>query len=158
VEIAAGRCNACGAIVSSSQRVEEIKERRVLSWRIPELVSKYMSCSEHIVSERSTLPLIHPGISTPQEPNMKKAILVAACVAGLSAFTAVGASAQTTGPAAQDTMKTNDMSKDGMKKDGMETKGMSKDGMAKDSMSKDGMAKDMSKDGSPKADTMKKGN
>jgi len=82
---------------------------------------------------------------------MKKAILVATCVAALSAFTAVGASAQTTGPAAQDTMKTNDMSKDGMKKDSMETKGMSKDG-------KDGMAKDMSKDGSPKADTMKKGN
>ena len=50
---------------------------------------------------------------------MKKAILVATCVAALSAFTAVGASAQTTGPAAQDTMKTNDMSKDGMKKDGM---------------------------------------
>jgi pentapeptide MXKDX repeat protein len=89
---------------------------------------------------------------------MKKTILVAACVAALSAFTAFGASAQTTGPAAQDSMKTNDMSKDGMKKDGMETKGMSKEGMAKDGMSKDGMAKDMSKDGSPKADTMKKGN
>lgn len=52
---------------------------------------------------------------------MKKAILVAACVAALSAFTTVGASAQTTGPAAQDSMKTNDMSKDGMKKDGMGT-------------------------------------
>jgi pentapeptide MXKDX repeat protein len=89
---------------------------------------------------------------------MKKAILVTACVAALSAFTAIGASAQTTGPAAQDTMKTNDMSKDGMKKDSMETKGMSKDGMAKDGMSKDGMAKDMSKDGTPKADPMKKGN
>jgi pentapeptide MXKDX repeat protein len=90
---------------------------------------------------------------------MKKAILVTACVAALSAFTTFGASAQSTGPAAQDTMKTNDMSKDGMKKDGsMETKGMSKDGMAKDGMSKDGMAKDMSKDGSPKADPMKKGN
>jgi pentapeptide MXKDX repeat protein len=88
---------------------------------------------------------------------MKKTLLVATCVAALSAFTAVGASAQTTGPAAQDSMKTNDMSKDGMKKDSMETKVMSKDGMAKD-MSKDGMAKDMSKEGSPKADTMKKGN
>jgi pentapeptide MXKDX repeat protein len=87
---------------------------------------------------------------------MKKAILVTACVAALSAFTAVGASAQTTGPAAQDSTKTNDMSKDGMKKDGMETKGMAKDGMAKDG--KDGMKKDMSKDGSPTADTMKKGN
>lgn len=94
---------------------------------------------------------------------MKKAILVTACVAALSAFATFGASAQTTGPAAQDTMKTNDMSKDGMKKDGMGTQGMSKDGMskdgmAKDGMSKDGMAKDMSKDGSPKADPMKKGN
>ena len=57
---------------------------------------------------------------------MKKTILVTACVAALSAFTAVGASAQTTGPAAQDSMKTNDMSKDGMKKDGMETRGMAK--------------------------------
>jgi pentapeptide MXKDX repeat protein len=81
---------------------------------------------------------------------MKKTILVTACVAALSAFTAVGASAQTTGPAAQDTMKTNDMSKDGMKKDSMETKGMSKDGMAKDGK------KEMSKDGSPSAEPMKK--
>ena len=88
---------------------------------------------------------------------MKKAILVTACVAALSAFTTFGASAQTTGPAAQDSMKTNDMSKDGMKKDSTETKGMS-NGTAKDGMNKDGMAKDMSKDGSPKADPMKKGN
>ena len=90
---------------------------------------------------------------------MKKAILVAACVAALSAFTS-GRLRRLRPPAPplQDSMKTNDMSKDGMKKDGMETKGMSKDGMAKDSMSKDGMAKDMSKDGSPKADPMKKGN
>ena len=85
---------------------------------------------------------------------MKKAILVAACVAALSAFTTVGASAQTTGPAAQDnTMKKDSMSKDGMKKDGMETTGMKKESTAKD-----GMSKDMSKDGTPKADTMKKGN
>ena len=56
---------------------------------------------------------------------MKKTILVTACVAALSAFTAFGASAQTTGPAAQDGMKTTDMSNTGMKKDGM-----SKDGMA----------------------------
>jgi pentapeptide MXKDX repeat protein len=86
---------------------------------------------------------------------MKKAILVATCVAALSAFTTVGASAQTTGPAAQDnTMKKDTMSKDGMmKKEGTETTGMKKEGM-----SKDGMAKDMSKDGSPKGDTMKKGN
>jgi pentapeptide MXKDX repeat protein len=84
---------------------------------------------------------------------MKKAILVATCVAALSAFTTVGASAQTTGPAAQDNMKKDDMAKEGMKKEGTETTGMKKEGM-----SKDGMAKDMSKDGSPKADTMKKGN
>jgi pentapeptide MXKDX repeat protein len=86
---------------------------------------------------------------------MKKAILVATCVAALSVFTTVGASAQTTGPAAQDnTMKKDSMSKDGMaKKDGMETTGMKKEGM-----SKEGMSKEMSKDGSPKADTMKKGN
>jgi pentapeptide MXKDX repeat protein len=86
---------------------------------------------------------------------MTKAILVATCVAALSAFTTVGASAQTTGPAAQDnTMKKDTMSKDGMmKKEGTETTGMKKEGM-----SKDGMAKDMSKDGSPKGDTMKKGN
>jgi pentapeptide MXKDX repeat protein len=84
---------------------------------------------------------------------MKKAILVAACVTALSAFTTVGALAQTTGPAAQDnTMKKDGMSKDGMKKDGMETTGMKKDGMTKDG------TKDMSKDGSPKADPMKKGN
>jgi pentapeptide MXKDX repeat protein len=85
---------------------------------------------------------------------MKKAILVATCVAALSAFATVGASAQTTGPAAQqDTMSKDKMSKDGMKKEGTETTGMKKEGM-----SKDGMAKDMSKDGSPKADPMKKGN
>ena len=54
---------------------------------------------------------------------MKNTLLVTACVAAISAFTAFGASAQTTGPAAQDGMKTNDMSKDGMKKDGMETNG-----------------------------------
>jgi pentapeptide MXKDX repeat protein len=84
---------------------------------------------------------------------MKKAILVATCVAALSAFATVGASAQTTGPAAQDnTMKKDDMSKDGMKKDGM----MKKDETT--GMKKEGMSKDMSKDGSPKADAMKKGN
>ena len=74
---------------------------------------------------------------------MKKAILVATCVAALSTFTTVGAFAQTaTGPAAQgDTMSKDKMAKDGMKKDGMETTGMKKD---------------MSKDGSPTADPVKK--
>jgi len=86
---------------------------------------------------------------------MKKAILVATCVAALSAFTTVGASAQTTGPAAQDnSMKKDSMSKDGMmKKEGTETTGMKQE-----NTSKQGMSKDMSKDGSPKADPMKKGN
>ena len=70
---------------------------------------------------------------------MKKAILVTAFVAAISAFTAIGASAQTTGPAAQDNLSKDKMGKDSMKKDGMETTGMKKDGMAKDSMGKDGM-------------------
>jgi pentapeptide MXKDX repeat protein len=104
--------------------------------------------------ERYTSQLIHLGISTQQEPKMKKAILVATCVAALSAFTTVGASAQTTGPAAQDnTMKKDDMSKNGMSKDGMKKEGTETTGMKKE-----GMSKEMSKDGSPKADPMKKGN
>ena len=78
----------------------------------------------------------------------ENAILITACVTAISAFTAIGASAQTTGPAAQDNMSKDKMSKDGMKKDGMETTGMKKDGMAKDSMGKDGM-KDVSKEESP---------
>jgi pentapeptide MXKDX repeat protein len=88
---------------------------------------------------------------------MKKAILIATCVA-LSTFTTVGAFAQATGPAAQDTMSKDKMGNDGMKKEGTSTTGMDKGGMSKEGMSKDGMSKDMSKDGSPKADTMKKGN
>ena len=85
---------------------------------------------------------------------MKKAILVATCVAALSAFTTAGAFAQSsTGPAAQqDTMSKDKMGKDGMKKEGMGTTGMNNDTMSKDGMAK----KDMSKDGSPSADTMKK--
>jgi pentapeptide MXKDX repeat protein len=85
---------------------------------------------------------------------MKKAILVATCVAALSTFT-VGAFAQSTGPAPQqDNTSKDKMDKNGMmKKEGTATTGMKSDGMAKD-----GMKKDMSKDGSPKADTMKKGN
>lgn len=93
---------------------------------------------------------------------MKKTILVATCVAALSTFTAIGAFAQTsTGPAAQqDTMSKDKMGKEGgMKKEGMGTTGMNKDGMSREGgMSKEGMSKDMSKDGSPKADPMKKGN
>lgn len=81
------------------------------------------------------------------EPTMRKTILVAVCVAALSAFTAAGASAQTTGPAAQDSMKkdgmeTTGMTKDGMAKDSKSKEGMKKDGMAKDTMSKDAMKKD----------------
>jgi len=80
---------------------------------------------------------------------MKKAILVTACVAAISAFTAIGASSQTTSPTAQDNLSKEKMGKDDTKKNGMETTGMNKDGMAKDSMGKDGM-KDMSEDSSPK--------
>lgn len=84
---------------------------------------------------------------------MKKIVIVLGCVAALSATATVPASAQSTGPAAQqDTMSKDKMAKDAMKKDGMDTKGMAKDGMSKDEMSK------MSKDGAPKADTVKKGN
>jgi pentapeptide MXKDX repeat protein len=84
---------------------------------------------------------------------VKKIILVTACVAAISGFTALSASAQTPSPAGKDStsdnMSKNKMGKDGMmKKDGMETTGIG--------MRKDGMSKDMSKDGSPKADTMKK--
>jgi len=83
---------------------------------------------------------------------MKKAILVATCVAALSAFTTAGAFAQSSGPAAQqDTMSKDKMGKESAKKEGMETTGMSNN-----AVKKDGMKKDMSKDGSPGADTMKK--
>jgi pentapeptide MXKDX repeat protein len=83
---------------------------------------------------------------------MKKAILVATCVAALSAFTTAGAFAQSTGPAAQqDNMTKDKMGNDGMKKEGMGTTGMNND-----ATNKGGMKKDMSKDGSPSADTMKK--
>ena len=84
---------------------------------------------------------------------MKKAILVATCVAALSAFTTLAASAQTTGPASQDTMKKNDgMANDGMKKEGttgMSNDKMSKDGMSNGTMNKDSMSKDKSKMGAP---------
>jgi hypothetical protein len=87
---------------------------------------------------------------------VKKTILAATCVAAFSAFTALGASAQTTGPAVQQTMKTTDpmnanarmhhhkhhkeMKKDDMPKGDMSKGDMSKDG-AKDGMKKDGMSK-----------------
>jgi pentapeptide MXKDX repeat protein len=75
---------------------------------------------------------------------LKKIAIVLGCVAALSATATVAASAQSTGPAAQqDTMSKDKMGKDAMKKDGMDTKGMAKDGMSKDEMSK------MSKDGAP---------
>ena len=50
---------------------------------------------------------------------MIKATLIAAGVAALSIVTAFGASAQTTAPAAQDTMSKDKMGKDKMSKDGM---------------------------------------
>jgi pentapeptide MXKDX repeat protein len=88
---------------------------------------------------------------------MKKAILVATCVAALAAFTTAGAFAQSTGPAAQqDNMTKDKMGKDGMNKDGMKKEGMGTTGMNNEGMNKGGMKKDMSKDGSPDADTTKK--
>ena len=57
---------------------------------------------------------------------MTKAILIAASVAALSIVTAFGASAQTTAPAAQDTMSKDKMGKDKMSKDGMKKDGMNK--------------------------------
>lgn len=90
---------------------------------------------------------------------MKKAILVATCVAALSTFATAGAFAQSsTGPAAQQDNMTNDKmgKEDGMKKESMGTTGMNNDGMKNDGMSNTGASKEMSKDGSPSADTMKK--
>jgi pentapeptide MXKDX repeat protein len=83
---------------------------------------------------------------------MKKAILVATCVAALSAFTTAGAFAQSTGPAAQQ----DNMTKDKMGNDGMKKEGMKKEGMGTTGMNNDGMKKDMSKNGSPAADMKKK--
>ena len=84
-----------------------------------------------------------------------KAIYTVATVAALSLFAIASASAQSTGPAGQDTTTkgTDTMSKDGMK-GGMtkDTKGMSGGSMSKDTMSKDGMKNgdSMSKDGMKK--------
>jgi pentapeptide MXKDX repeat protein len=115
---------------------------------------KYIPCSVWNAHDPRQL-LLHYFYQ--QELQMKKAVLIATCVAALSAYTTVGAFAQSsTGPAAQqDTMTKDKMGKEGMKKEG--TTGMHNDSMAKDRMTKDGMSKDMSKEGSPKADT-KKGN
>ena len=86
---------------------------------------------------------------------MKKIILVTACVAAMSGFATLGASAETTGPQSRQTMKAGDpmnanarmrhhrrhhmgmmkgeMREGGMKKEGgmMKEGGMKKDGMAK---------------------------
>jgi pentapeptide MXKDX repeat protein len=122
-----------------------------LAFRLCYLISrKYIRCCVWNAPDARRL-LLHYFYQ--QELQMKKTILVATCVAALSAFTTVGAFAQSaTGPAAQqDTMSKDKMGKEGMKKEG--TTGMHNDGMAKNGMTKDGM----SKNGSPKADT-KKGN
>ncbi|CAN5265668.1 hypothetical protein BH10PSE10_BH10PSE10_24470 [soil metagenome] len=56
-----------------------------------------------------------------------RTVILAATIAG---FSMGGVLAQTTGPAGQDNMKTNNtMSKDGMNKDGMNKDGMKKGGM-----------------------------
>jgi pentapeptide MXKDX repeat protein len=72
---------------------------------------------------------------------MKKTILVATCVAALSAFATPGAFEQGTGPAPQqDTVSKDKMAKNDMKKEGMGTTGMKKDSMGKDGISKEGFA------------------
>jgi len=82
---------------------------------------------------------------------MRNIILSAICATAIGALSVGGASAQTTGPAGQDSTKMgteSTMSKDGMAK----TQGMSKDTTHKDSMHKDGMKKDSTM----KKDEMKK--
>jgi pentapeptide MXKDX repeat protein len=90
-----------------------------------------------------------------QERPVKKIILVTACVAAISGFTVLSASAQTPSPAGKDSTSDN-MSKDKMGQNGMKKDGMKKDGMETTGMKKEGMSKDVAKDGSSKADTMKK--
>ena len=88
---------------------------------------------------------------------MRNIILATMCATAIGAFSVGGASAQTTGPAGQDSTKMgteSTMSKDGMAKSG--TQGMSKDGMSKDGMAKDSMSKDGMKKDSMKKDEMKK--
>jgi pentapeptide MXKDX repeat protein len=66
---------------------------------------------------------------------MRKTILVAACVAVLSAVATPGGLAQGTGPAPapqQDTVSKDKMARDGMKKEGIGTTGMKKDSMGKE--------------------------
>jgi hypothetical protein len=91
---------------------------------------------------------------------MKKAILIAACAASISALATVGASAQATGPQGQQAVQTNDpmnsnarmhrhrhhhmhkeMKSEGTEKGGMK-EGGTKDGATKDGATKDGMKKD----------------
>ena len=85
---------------------------------------------------------------------MRKLMIAASCAALIAGVSA--ASAQTTGPSSQDSMKTNssmDSNAKMMKKKHKMKKGMMKsdDGMSKDGMSKDGMSKDgMSKGGMSK--------
>jgi pentapeptide MXKDX repeat protein len=115
-----------------------------------------------IIQELWIFRSVAPEQIIQQELSVKKIILITACVAAISGFTALGASAQTPSPAGKnstsDNMSKDTMSKDGMKKDNMETTGtgmkkdsMNKDGMSKDSMSKETMSKDgMKKDGMSK--------
>jgi pentapeptide MXKDX repeat protein len=104
------------------------------------------------VQERQPSQVITVGTSHQQEIDMKNAILAATCAAAFTAFTTVGAMAQTTGPTAQDSTKMGTekgMSKDGMSKNSMSKDGMKTQGMSKDSMSKDGMKKDKSQENKP---------
>jgi pentapeptide MXKDX repeat protein len=78
---------------------------------------------------------------------MRKIILLACCAALVGSVSV--ASAQSTGPASQETMKTHDpmnantkMKKKKHKKSMMKSDDSMKGGMSKDGMSKDGMKKD----------------
>ena len=78
---------------------------------------------------------------------MRKIILLACCAALVGPISV--ASAQGTGPASQETMKTHDpmnanarMKKKHHKKSKMKSDDSMKSGMSKDGMSKDGMKKD----------------
>jgi pentapeptide MXKDX repeat protein len=116
-----------------------------------------MSRSARIIRNERPVGWFLLGYKHQQEPEMKKAILVATCVAAISAFSTAGAFAQSTGPAPQqDNMSKDKMGKDGMKQ-GTTTTGMDKGGMSKEGMSKEGMSKDsMKKDDGMKKDGMSK--
>jgi pentapeptide MXKDX repeat protein len=108
--------------------------------RISQSQTASNAASGHLCQERFEMRHVDSLIFQ-QERQMRKIFLAAMCATAVGAFSAGVASAQTTGPAGQDTTKMgteSTMSKDGMAK----TQGMSKDSAHKGSMHKDGMKKD----------------